>query len=141
MPFKLNIGQKGKSWKLETDAEYLAGKSIGATIEGKEITQELEDYTFEITGGSDHAGFPLSKNVEGIGLKRLLLTRGWGMHEKTKGLRRRKTTRGKIIASTTTQINLKVIKEGKKPLEEIFPDQNKPKEKQAEQKAQETPAQ
>ncbi len=132
MPFKLNIGQKGKSWKLETEAEYLVGKSIGATIEGKEIKQELEDYTFEITGGSDYAGFPLSKNIEGIGLKKLLLTRGWGMHEKTKGLRRRKTTRGKTIASTTTQINLKVIKEGKKPLEEIFPDQNKPKEKRVE---------
>ena len=66
---------------------------------------------------------------EGIGLKRIMLTKGWGMREKTKGLRKRKTVRGKTISDKTVQVNIKVVKEGNKKLAEIFPEQNKPKEK------------
>ena len=44
---------------------------------------------------------------------------------KPKGLRLRKTVRGKTISEAISQINLKVLKEGKKKLLEIFPDQNK----------------
>ena len=78
-------------------------------------------------GGSDISGFPLSKDVEGIGLKRVLLTKGWGMHDSREGVRLRKTVRGKRIALTTSQINLKVLKHGTKKLAEIFPEQNKVK--------------
>ncbi len=137
MAFKLNISDKGKAWKLEIESESLVGKSIGDTIEGKEIKEDLQGYQLEITGGSDSAGFPLAKQVEGLALKRLLLTKGWGMHDARKGVRLRKTVRGKQISSTTAQINMIVTKAGKKPLAEIFSDQNKPKEavKPAEQKA------
>jgi len=129
MVFKINIGHKGKSWKLETEADFLIGKTIGEKINGKELKAELEGYELEITGGSDIAGFPLSKDVEGLGLKRVLLKKGWGMRiAKPKGLRLRKTVRGKQISNSVSQINLKVVKEGSKKLEEIFPDQNKPKE-------------
>ena len=48
------------------------------------------------------------------------------MRDNYEGVRRRKTVRGKIIAANTTQLNLKVIKAGGKPLAEIFADQNKP---------------
>ncbi|HLC53843.1 MAG TPA: S6e family ribosomal protein, partial [Candidatus Nanoarchaeia archaeon] len=78
------------------------------------------------------SGFPLAKDVEGIGLKRVLLTKGWGMRDSRDGVRRRKTIRGKTIAATTSQINLKVIKDGAKKMAEIFPEQNQPKEKKAE---------
>jgi small subunit ribosomal protein S6e len=125
MPFKLVIGDKGKSWKLETTDESLVGKSVGDKFEGKEVKPEFEGYEFEITGGSDTSGFPLSKDVEGLGLKRVLLTKGWGMHDNREGVRVRKTLRGKKIALTTSQINIKVIKHGHKKLDEIFPDQNK----------------
>jgi len=129
MVFKINIGHKGKSWKLETEADFLIGKTIGEKINGKELKADLEGYELEITGGSDIAGFPLSKDVEGLGLKRVLLKKGWGMRiAKPKGLRLRKTVRGKQISNSVSQINLKVVKEGSKKLEEIFPDQNKPKE-------------
>lgn len=127
MPFKLNISEKGKSWKLELADESLVGKNVGDTVQGKEIKPELEGYELTITGGSDIAGFPLSKDVEGIGLKSVLLTKGWGMRDNVEGMRRRKTVRGKSIAASTSQINISVIKGGTKPLAELFPEQNQPK--------------
>lgn len=92
MPLKLNISEKGKAWKLEVPEETLSGKSIGDKFDGKEINSKLEGYEFEITGGSDNAGFPLSKNVEGLGLKGVILKKGWGMHNNTEGLRLKKNS-------------------------------------------------
>ena len=139
MVFKINISEKsGKTYKLETESEVFLEKSIGDKIDGKEISGELSGYEFEITGASDNAGFPSFKEAEGIGLNRLLLTYGKGMHKKPRGLKKRgskpeglrlrKTVRGKIISPAIVQINLKVLKHGAKKLDEIFPEQNKPKE-------------
>ena len=49
----------------------------------------------------------------------------------------RKTVRGRVISPAIVQVNLKILKEGKKKLTEIFPDQNQKKEeaKPAEAKA------
>jgi hypothetical protein len=78
------------------------------------------------------------KEVEGIGRKRVLLTKGWGMHKRPKGdkkkvpqpdgLRLRKTVVGKMISDKIIQINLKVVKAGSKKIEEVFPEQNKKEE-------------
>ncbi len=136
MALKINIAAKGKTWKIETDAPALIGKSIQEKIEGKDVSPELAGYELEITGGSDFAGFPMYVKIEGIGLKKVLLTKGWGMwkrprREKKKhvytphGLRKRKTVRGKTISESTKQINLNVTKVGSKTLAEIFPEQNK----------------
>ncbi|MEK6833332.1 MAG: S6e family ribosomal protein [Nanoarchaeota archaeon] len=135
MPFKINIGTKeGKTYKFETESEELVGKSLGDKIEGKEVSPNLSGYEFEITGTSDKSGFTSMKDVEGIGLKKVLLTYGKAMHKRSKregkrkrsnptprGLRLRKTVRGKIISPAISQINLKLIKEGSKKLSEIFP--------------------
>jgi small subunit ribosomal protein S6e len=129
MVFKLNISDRGKAWKVESESEFFVGKSLGDKIQGKEIKPELEGYEFEISGGSDLAGFPLSKDVPGLALKSLLLTKGFGMRDNTEGVRRRKTVRGKTISASVSLINLKVVKSGAKKFEEIFPEQNKPKEK------------
>lgn len=134
MAFKINIGEKsGKTYKLEALAPGLIDKELGDKIEGKEIKSDLDGYEFEITGASDNAGFPSLKGVQGQILKRVLLKYGKGMHKKPRregkkpakdkkprGLRLRKTVRGKVISEAVTQINLKVLKEGKKPLSEIF---------------------
>ena len=139
MPFKINIGTKeGKTYKIESESEELVGKSIGEKINGKEILPALDGYEFEIKGASDIAGFTAMENVEGIGLKRVLLTYGKGMHKRSKkegkkkrsnstpkGLKLRKVVRGKIISPAIVQINLKLIKEGSKKLSEIFPEQTK----------------
>jgi len=134
MAFKINLNEKsGKTYKLEVSAPGLIDRELGDKIDGKEIKNELEGYEFEITGASDKAGFPLFKEVQGQGLKKVLLGYGKGMHKKPKregkkpakdtkpkGLRLRKTVRGKVISEAVVQINLKIVKEGKKPLSEIF---------------------
>ena len=136
MPFKINIGTKeGKTYKLETESEELVGKSLGDKISGKELNKDFEGYEFEIKGTSDKSGFTSMKEVEGIGLKKVLLTYGKAMHKRPKregkkkrsnptpgGLRLRKTVRGKVISPAITQINLKLIKEGPKKLSVIFPE-------------------
>mgnify|MGYP001573508147 FL=1 len=106
------------------------------------MTGDLSGYELEITGASDKSGFPSLSTVEGIALKKVLLTYGKGMNKKPKhegkrktprnrpkGLRLRKTIRGKVISPEIVQINMKVIKAGHKPLAEIFPEQNQPKQK------------
>lgn len=145
MPLKIVIAETtGKSWKLELADESFSGKSLGDIIDGKELKAELQGYEFEIRGGSDSSGFPLSKDVEGIGLKKSLLTHGFGMRDSYPGIRRRKTVRGKQIAATTAQLNLVVKKASAKTLAEVFPEQNKPKDaaetKPVEKKAEAAPA-
>lgn len=148
MPMKLNISEKEKAWKIELESEILSGKSLGDKIQGSEVSADLAGYELEITGASDKSGFPHKENIEGIGQRRVLLTKGWGMHKRPRkegkkrvstpnGLRLKKTVRGKELSEKTIQVNLKIIKTGSKALKEIFPDQNKPKE---EPKKEETPA-
>ncbi len=149
MVFKINISEKsGKTYKLESEAEALIDKVLHDKVEGKEILPDLEGYELEITGASDKAGFTAMENVEGIGLKRVLLTYGKAMHRRPrkegkkkvsnprpKGLRMRKTVRGEVISTEIIQINLKVLKQGTKKLEEIFAEQNKKKEVKPEEVA------
>jgi len=134
MPFKINISEKsGKTYKLEAEAPGLIGKELGQTFQGKELNPDLEGYEFEITGTSDKSGFTSMENIDGVGLKKVLLSYEKGMktrpkHEgkktrskkKPKGLRLRKTVRGKVISEAITQINIKVLKEGNKKLADIF---------------------
>ena len=142
---KLNISEHGKAWRLEVDSELLAGKSVGDIVDGNEVSSDLAGYQLEITGGSDFAGFPLKKDVEGIGVKRVMLDKGWGLRirpkrnkkvsPKTTGLRMRKMVRGKVISEKVVQINMKVVKVGSKKLAEVFPEQNKAPEKKVESAA------
>ena len=41
MPFKLNISDKGKAWKIELESDSLVGKKLGETMDGKEISPDL----------------------------------------------------------------------------------------------------
>jgi small subunit ribosomal protein S6e len=130
MTFKINISHKGKAFKLETEGEKLVGHSIGDKISGKEFSPDLEGYEIEITGTSDKAGFTGLVEIDGPDLRRVLLRYGKGMHKKPKGegkinrkpkgLRLRKTVRGKEISSETVQINSKVLKEGSKKFEDLL---------------------
>jgi small subunit ribosomal protein S6e len=136
MGFKINIGTKeGKTYKLESEAQMLIGKELHDKISGEDISPDLSGYEFEIAGTSDKAGFPSFEQIEGIGLKKILLTFGRGMKKRPKkegkgkrsknrpkGLKLRKTGRGKVISEAITQVNLKLLKEGNKKLKEIFPE-------------------
>ena len=149
MVFKLNIGTKsGKTYKLEVEENVLVDKKLHDKIQGNILKPELEGYEFEIAGTSDKAGFTSLKGIPGVGLSKALLSYEKGMHQKPKaegkkvysnkrpkGLRLRKTVRGEVISAEIVQINLKIIKEGSKKLEEFFkaPEEPKAEEKPAEE--------
>jgi ribosomal protein S6E (S10) len=121
MTFKINLSEKGKTYKVESENPSLIGKKIGDTVLGKEIDSKFEGYEFKITGASSKEGFPAIAGVEGVGLKKSLLKKGKGMKtKKPKGLKLRKTVHSHNINQNITQINLVVKKQGTKPLAEVF---------------------
>ncbi len=137
MVFKINISEKsGKTYKVELESEELIGKELGSTIQGNDLGPDFNGYEFEIAGTSDKAGLTSMKEVPGVGLKRVLLTYGKGLHKRPRkegkkmksnmrpeGLRMRRTVRGRVISADIIQINMKVLKHGHKSLAEMFPDQ------------------
>lgn len=116
--FKVVIGTKdGKCHQKEIpeeDSKNLVGKKIGDTIKGELIG--LTGYEFSITGGTDYAGFPMRQDIAGVGRKRILAVAGVGLKKKARGIRKRKTVCGNTIHPKISQINLKVLKEGKEKL-------------------------
>ncbi len=132
MVFKINLSFKGKTLKKETESESLIGKKIGETLKGEDIAAELTGYELQITGLSDLAGFPGKKDIEGSSLKKVLLTKGFSMHDKRKGVRKKKTVRGNTVSKDTVQINTIVKKQGNKNFEDLLP--KKKSEKKREEK-------
>jgi len=120
--FKLVISnpKSGKSVQRtvsEANANFFVGKKLGETLKGESI--DLQGYEFEISGGSDYAGFPMRKGIIGPIRKKILTGKGVGFQTKGKknhryknGIRKRRTVCGDTIHAKITQINLKVLKEG-----------------------------
>lgn len=146
MVFKLDIGYKGKTYHVDAEASALLGKKLGDTVSGTDLKPELEGTEFLITGASDGSGFPASESVDGTGLSKKLLTEGFGMkrvhkQKKTsnpkpkKGLRLRRTLRGNTISEDIVQVNLKLTKEGSKPLPALLGIKEKTKEDDKEKSA------
>ncbi|MEM4156609.1 MAG: 30S ribosomal protein S6e [Archaeoglobaceae archaeon] len=124
MEFKAIVSdpKTGKAYQKTVsgaNANRLIGKQIGETISGT-IFDLPPDYELEITGGSDKDGFPMRPDIPGAGRKRILLSGGIGFKPKEPGLRKRKIVRGRVISKDVLQINLKIVKHGKVPLEEII---------------------
>ena len=118
--FKINISdiKTGKTYKKEVkddDVKHFIGKKIGDKINGEVL--DLPGYEFEITWGSDYCGFPMRKDVTGMARKAILTTAGLGNKYKRAGMRVRRTVAGNTIYARTSQINLKILKHGKEPLE------------------------
>jgi small subunit ribosomal protein S6e len=121
MEIKVNIGDS-KTKKTynktldENSVQPLLGKKIGETIKGEAI--DLPGYEMQIVGGSDSSGFPMRKDVEGFARKKIFIAGGVGMRKQDrKGVKLRKTVAGNTIYEKTSQINLKVTKWGKEPIE------------------------
>jgi small subunit ribosomal protein S6e len=116
---KLVIGTKsGKCYQRvikDAETKVFLGKRIGESIKGD--TFGLSGYEFEITGGSDIAGFPMRRDVPGAVRKKILAIQGVGIKKGRHGERQRKTVFGNTISIQISQINLKVTKEGKEPFE------------------------
>ncbi len=131
--FKVVIGTKeGKCLQKEVpdaDAHAFLGKKIGDKIMGE--TLGFTGYEFEITGGSDYAGFPMRSDIPGVGRKKILAVESIGLKKISKGLRVRKTVCGNTIHPKISQVNLKITKAGSAPLPMPAP---KPKETKTEEK-------
>lgn len=131
--FKIVIGTKsGKCVQkeiAEDKSNVFLGKIIGDSVSGDDF--DLQGYEFQITGGTDFAGFPMRRDVSGPGRKKILAVEGIGMKKKGHGVRQRRTVCGNMVNPRISQINLKVIKEGAAPL--IAPEAAK-EEQPAEQK-------
>lgn len=134
--FKLAIGDSKtkRTFKAELkspDADQLIGKKIGDKFRGELIG--LTGFEFEITGGSDNAGFPMRTDIEGVGRKKILhdgKLPGFNPDKKFQGQRKRKTVRANTIATDTVQINCKITKWGEADLLKHFGvvKEEKPKE-------------
>ncbi|MBR9678910.1 MAG: 30S ribosomal protein S6e [Nanoarchaeota archaeon] len=132
---KLNISEKtGKTYVKELDKseqKFLTNKRIGETI--KLDTIGLAGYEAQIMGGSDSQGFPMRKSILGTKRKKTLLIKGVGYKKPQNGQKKRKSVRGNQLDTDIKQVNMKIIKNGKTKLEEIFKKEDKTEEKPAEQ--------
>jgi len=146
--FKLCIAdpKKGRAYQKEVkdaEAQPFLGINIGETIKGDSIG--IPGFEFTITGGSDKCGFPMRHGILGV-RKKITMYGGVGFRGKARivrkgrkgkrlpGLKRRKTVCGHKINESISQINMRVMKEGAKPLNETLGIEDKVKESKAEQK-------
>jgi small subunit ribosomal protein S6e len=138
----INDIQTGKSYNIAVSGHHansLIGKKINDEVDG--IFVSLPGYKLQITGGTDKDGFPMRHDIPGSTRRRLLLSRGLGFKSKERGTRRKKSVRGNTINQEIVQVNMKVMKPGTKPIDEIIKDEGKteskevasPKEKKEEQ--------
>ena len=102
----------------EEKSNALVGKSIGEEIDG--IFLDLPGYRLKITGGSDGSGVPMRGDINGNQRRRLLMTDSVGFIPVKDGQRKRKLIRGRNLSGDISQINLKIIEYGPKPIEELL---------------------
>jgi len=117
--FVINDTKTGKSYQKVLEDNPFVNNKVGDKVSGHLVG--LDDYELEIRGGSDKSGCPIRYDMPGIGKKRALLTSGPCIKIVIKGNRIRKTVVSNTITQDIVQINLKVIKQGSKSLEEMFP--------------------
>lgn len=118
----INDPSDGKSYNFEVTghhAQNIIGKKIGDQVDG--INVNLPGYKLEVTGGTDESGFPMRRDFQGNGRRRLLLTEGTAFHPiNAPGKRKRKSVRGNTVSDSIVQVNMKVTKAGSKPVSDHF---------------------
>jgi len=140
MAFKFTVSDPDskRAVQVEIDlakATSLMGKKIGDEIHGEVLG--LPGYTLKITGRTDKDGFPMHPSIKGHGRKKALLSAPPGFHPKIKGQRKRKTIRGDTISQDIIQINVKIVKKGEKPLDQLVTFKPKPKKEEKVEKKEE----
>jgi small subunit ribosomal protein S6e len=135
--FVLSNGQRSAQLEKDQKDSPIIGKKIGDSLDGGFLG--LDGYELKITGGHDKNGFPMMKDIDGLGKRAVVLSRGTGfaarmrkkkkLHDAKEGLRKRKTVRGNTISAEISQINCKIIKSGEKSFDEIFPPKQKEEKK------------
>ncbi len=130
----VNDSASGKSYNIPVSGHHansLIGKKINDEVDG--IFVSLPGYKLQITGGTDKDGFPMRPDVPGSIRRRLLLSKGLGYKPKESGKRKKKSVRGNTINQEIVQVNMKVMKPGAKPIDEIIKTEGKTEAKEATQ--------
>jgi small subunit ribosomal protein S6e len=91
----------------DAEARIFIGKTLGDVIDASSIGLGK----VMITGGSDKAGFPMRRDVQGGGKNYVLMTAGTGYHGKEDGVKKRKMVRGNTVMEEIYQLNLKKVEE------------------------------
>ena len=112
--------RKAYSKKVDNAAMF-NGKKVGEQIELGIVG--LDGYVAKITGGSDKQGFPMKSDLAGPGRREVYITTNVKHGERIKVARR-----GNTITDEIAQLNVKVVKEGQKSLEELLGKQEKKEE-------------
>ncbi|MCK4717414.1 MAG: 30S ribosomal protein S6e [Thermoplasmata archaeon] len=99
-------------------ANSLVGKRIGDSIDG--IFVGMPGFKLMITGGSDAQGISMRQDLPGMRRKRILVSKSTGFRPKHPGVRKRRMLRGNTVGPDISQINLRVVKHGSKPIEEAL---------------------
>ena len=110
--------KSGKAYSASSDETNFAGKKIGETV--KLDALGLTGFEAKITGGSDKDGFPMNKSLSGIARKKILTSGGLGFKASRKGERKRVSVRGNTISDETSQVNLKITKDGSVKIGDIL---------------------
>lgn len=116
----INDVRAGMSYPKVLPENIFLGRKVGDKLAGDEIG--LDGYELQISGASDNAGFPVRKDLSGIGRKQLVLTAGPGLRLRNaeKGIRVKKTVTSNNIDQNIVQINLKVLTYGPKSIIEAL---------------------
>jgi small subunit ribosomal protein S6e len=105
--FKIIVSDKnGKSISKELkdkEAQPLVGLRVGEIVDASVVG--IASGKIQLRGGSDKSGTPIRKDVHGGVKKYVLLSRGAGMKDDRKGIRKRKLVRGNMITEEIYQIN------------------------------------
>lgn len=122
---KLNIASPvngtQKMYEIDHKSELkLYGRKIGDQINGELIDSKFNGYVFEITGGDDRQGFPMSKKYLTPNRVRPLLKKGdTGYRCRRRGVRKRKSVRGAIVSEEINVLSLIIIKVGNQDLDGV----------------------
>lgn len=119
---QLVIGQDdGTTTSIEVDddtAQTIHGKQIGDEFDGSVV--DLDGYTLAVTGGSDEDGFPMKRQIQGTGRKKVLLSEGTGAQNLEDGERTRKSVRGNTVSEEIVQLNCQVVEAGDETIEDLL---------------------
>lgn len=120
---KLNIAHPTngtqKMYEIEHKAELkLYGRKVGDQFNGELIDEKFTGYVFEITGGDDAQGFPMSRKYLTPNRVRPLLKKGdVGYRCRRRGVRKRKSVRGAIVSEDINVLSLIIIRVGEQELD------------------------
>ncbi|EJW04968.1 hypothetical protein EDEG_00085 [Edhazardia aedis USNM 41457] len=115
---KLNIAnpQRGLQKMFEISkiqALKFCDKKIGDIFQGELISEDFKGFTLRITGGDDHQGFPMKRDLNTNKRLRLLLKKGdTGYRCRRKGCRKRKSVRGCVVSEEISVLSCIVLVEG-----------------------------